>query len=78
MGNYRRVPDGAGEAVSLKFVMADPMEMRALEVAQDLATKHGRRKEYLMAFLLALADVRDSTGSYPTAYQLRKVISGES
>jgi len=59
-----RSPNGQGlfPAISVTFDLSDPDEFRAFEMAQQLATPHGRRKHAIISFLLAIYDLQIQTG----------------
>ena len=70
--------NGEGQSVSLFFDTRDPMESKALAMSQVLASKHGRRKQVLIAALAALYDAYMDTGELPTATTVANALSGVS
>lgn len=68
--------NGEGQSVSLFFDTRDPMESKALAMSQVLASKHGRRKQVLIAALAALYDAYLESGELPTATTVANALSG--
>lgn len=66
--------NGEGESITLDFDVRDDEQAKALKMSQLLALVHGRRKQYLVAMLAALADVTAQTGALPSASALAKRI----
>lgn len=54
--------EGKTPGFSIFFDLSDPDEARAFEMAQQLATPHGRRKDAIVAYLLALSEIQLQTG----------------
>jgi hypothetical protein len=71
-----RAPDGAGESVTIYFDKADRHERQALQMAQMLAARRGRRKDAVVAFLSALYEVYESTGEVLDAYTILDRLKG--
>lgn len=61
-----RAPDGKGTTLQCEFDEDDPIEQRALRVSQELATKRGRRKQYLVEIFSALYEYKLRTGKLPS------------
>lgn len=68
--------NGAGDSVTVYFDKTDTQERRALEAAQLLARKHGRRKDAIVALLAAMYDHYEQTGELLTATAIQNAISG--
>lgn len=68
--------NGVGQFVSLTFDTSDPQEAAALAAAQLLASKHGRRKQAVVAFLSALYEVYQETGVLLSPVQIANAVQG--
>jgi len=66
--------NGVGQFVSLTFDTSDPQEAAALRAAQLLASKHGRRKQAVVAFLSALYEVYQETGVLLSPVQIANAV----
>lgn len=64
MTKRAKSPDGAGHypGFMLHFNLDDEDEYRAWQIAQQLATPHGRRKRIIIGFLLAIDRYQRETG----------------
>lgn len=58
--------NGVGTSITLRFDESDPLEAAALAMSQLLASKHGRRKDAIVAFLAAAYQHYESTGKLLT------------
>lgn len=74
----RKGANGVGEYVSINFDISDPQEAAALAAAQLLASKHGRRKAALVAFLAAVYEVYQDTGKLLSPVEIANAIEGNS
>jgi hypothetical protein len=68
--------NGVGQFVSLTFDISDPQEAAALAAAQLLASKHGRRKQAVVAFLSALYEVYETTGKLLSPVEIANAVQG--
>jgi 2-methylaconitate cis-trans-isomerase PrpF len=68
--------NGVGQFVSLTFDISDPQEAAALRAAQLLASKHGRRKQAVVAFLSAVWDVYEETGKLLSPVEIANAVQG--
>ena len=59
--------NGEGDSVTVYFDATDPAERKALEAARLLATKHGRRKQAIIALLEAVYTCYEQTGELMSA-----------
>jgi hypothetical protein len=71
----RKRCNGVGESITLKFDKSDPQEAAALAMSKLLATKHGRRKDMIVALLSTLYEVYQQTGELPTSVTARNALS---
>ena len=69
--------NGAGDSVVVNFDLNDPSERRALEAARLLASKHGRRKQAILALLEAIYARYEITGELMTPAQIAAALSGQ-
>lgn len=59
--------NGEGDSLTVYFDCSDPAERKALEAARLLATKHGRRKQAIIALLEAIYTSYEQTGELMSA-----------
>ena len=59
--------NGEGDSLTVYFDCSDPAERKALEAARLLATKHGRRKQAIIALLEAVYTSYEQTGELMSA-----------
>lgn len=69
--------NGTGDSVTLYFDRSDPAERRALEAARLLATKHGRRKQAIVALLEAVYTCYEETGELMSASAISGALMGQ-
>lgn len=69
--------NGTGDSVTLYFDRSDPAERRALEAAQLLAAKHGRRKQAIVALLEAVYSHYEQTGELMSASAITSALMGQ-
>src|SRR5215207_893222 len=70
--------NGVGQFVSLTFDISDPREAAALRAAQLLASKHGRRKQAVVAFLSAVWEVYQETGKLLDPIEIANAVQAAS
>ncbi len=69
--------NGTGETVTLSFDTSDPAERKALNAARLLATKHGRRKQAIVALLEAVYTHYEATGELMSASAISAALTGQ-
>ena len=69
--------NGVGDTVVVSFDLADPAERKALEAARLLATKHGRRKQAIVALLGAVYAHYEQTGELLSAADITARLIGQ-
>ena len=69
--------NGVGDTVVVSFDLADPAERKALEAARLLATKHGRRKQAIVALLGAVYAHYEQTGELLSAADITAGLIGQ-
>ena len=69
--------NGVGDTVVVSFDLADPAERKALEAARLLATKHGRRKQAIVALLGAIYAHYEATGELLSAADITAGLIGQ-
>lgn len=69
--------NGVGDQVVINFDLKDPQERRALEAARLLATKHGRRKQAIVALLSAVYAYYEQTGELLSAQDITASLMGQ-
>jgi hypothetical protein len=69
--------NGVGDSVTVYFDHTDPAERKALEAARLLATKHGRRKQAIIALLEAVYNHYEQTGELLSAGEITTALSGQ-
>ena len=69
--------NGEGNSVTVYFDCSDPAERRALEAARLLATKHGRRKQAIIALLEAVYTCYNETGELMSASEISGALLGQ-
>jgi len=67
--------NGVGVLVVVNFDENDPAERRALQAAQLLASKHGRRKQAILALFEAVFARYEATGEVMTPLQIAVALS---
>ncbi len=73
----RKGSNGTGSTVTLYFDAADPAERKALAAARLLATKHGRRKQAIVALLEAVYTHYEATGELMSASAISSALIGQ-
>lgn len=63
----RKSSNGTGQSVTVFFDASDPDEAAALAMAQLLASKHGRRKDAIIALLSSMYQHYQTTGEIMNA-----------
>jgi hypothetical protein len=66
--------NGVGESLTVYFDQNDPQERRALEMAKLLASKHGRRKQAIVALLDAMYTHYQETGELLSTTAIQNAI----
>src|SRR5512134_515085 len=66
--------NGVGESLTVYFDQNDPQERRALEMAKLLASKHGRRKQAIVALLDAMYSRYQETGELLSATAIQNAV----
>lgn len=69
--------NGTGASVTLYFDISDPAERKALNAARLLATKHGRRKQAIVALLEAVYVHYEQTGELMSASTISSCLTGQ-
>src|SRR6476646_10488677 len=69
--------NGVGDTVVVSFDLTDPAERKALEAARLLATKHGRRKQAIVALLGAVYAHYEQTGELLSASVITGALMGQ-
>ena len=69
--------NGTGDSVTLYFDRSDPAERKALEAARLLATKHGRRKQAIIALLEAVYNHYEATGELLSSGEISGLLMGQ-
>ena len=69
--------NGTGNSVTVYFDTTDPAERKALEAAQMLASKHGRRKQAIVALLEAVYNVYETSGELLSATEISAALIGQ-
>lgn len=67
--------NGVGDSMTVLFDLTDKSERRALEAARLLASKHGRRKAVMVAFLEALYTHYEATGDLLSSADISALMS---
>jgi len=67
--------NGVGDSMTVLFDLTDKSERRALEAARLLASKHGRRKAVMVAFLEALYTHYEATGDLLSSAEITSLMS---
>lgn len=73
----RKGSNGTGDSVTLYFDINDPAERKALNAARLLATKHGRRKQAIVALLEAVYMHYELTGELMSASTISSALTGQ-
>jgi hypothetical protein len=73
----RKGSNGTGDSVTLYFDINDPAERKALNAARLLATKHGRRKQAIVALLEAVYMHYELTGELMSASAISSALIGQ-
>src|SRR5688572_8236985 len=68
--------NGVGEYLSVNFDITDPTERKAQKAAQLLAAKHGRRKQAIVTFLVAVYDHYERCNELPTPVEIAAALNG--
>src|ERR1700709_461524 len=66
--------NGVGDSLTVYFDCSDPAERKALEAARLLATKHGRRKQAIIALLEAVYTTYEQTGELMSATEISSAL----
>ena len=66
--------NGSGESLTVFFDKSDPQQLAALSMSQMLGSKHGLRKEVIVALLSALYERYESTGEVLTPIAVTNAI----
>lgn len=66
--------NGSGESLTVFFDKSDPQQQAALSMSQMLGSKHGLRKEVIVALLSALYERYESTGELLTPIAVTNAI----
>ncbi|MEO8394261.1 MAG: hypothetical protein ABI700_14820 [Chloroflexota bacterium] len=66
--------NGSGESLTVFFDKSDPQQQAALSMSQMLGSKHGLRKEVIVALLAALYERYESTGDVLTPIAVTNAI----
>ena len=66
--------NGSGESLTVFFDKSDPQQQAALSMSQMLGSKHGLRKEVIVALLAALYERYESTGELLTPIAVTNAI----
>jgi hypothetical protein len=66
--------NGSGESLTVFFDKSDPQQQAALSMSQMLGSKHGLRKEVIVALLAALNERYESTGELLTPIAVTNAI----
>jgi hypothetical protein len=69
--------NGVGDSVTVYFDHTDPAERKALQAARLLATKHGRRKQAIIALLEAIYNHYEATGELLSAGEIATALMGQ-
>ena len=69
--------NGTGDSVTVYFDPSDPAERKALEAARLLASKHGRRKQAIVALLEAVYNVYEASGELLSATEISAALLGQ-
>jgi hypothetical protein len=69
--------NGVGDSLTVYFDCSDPAERKALEAARLLATKHGRRKQAIIALLEAVYNCYEQTGELMSASEISTALHGK-
>lgn len=77
-GRNSKASNGEGQTITVTgFDLNDPQEQRALAMSQLLATKHGRRKQVIVALLDAMYQHYNATGEIMSGSEVyQRVIGG--
>src|SRR5215211_4406156 len=68
--------NGVGQGITLRFDSSDDQEAAALAMSQILASKHGRRKDAIVALLSALYEVYQETGKLLSPVEIANAVQG--
>jgi hypothetical protein len=66
--------NGAGESLTVFFDKSDPQQLAALSMSQMLGSKHGLRKDVIVALLSALYERYEATGEVLTPIAVTNAI----
>lgn len=69
--------NGVGDTLTVYFDCSDPAERKALEAARLLATKHGRRKQAIIALLEAVYTCYEQTGELMSASEISTALMAQ-
>lgn len=72
----RKGRNGVGLSITVTFDKHDNLERKAQEMSCLLASKHGRRKNAIVALLAAMYDYYEQTGELMTATAIQNAITG--
>src|SRR5215211_3260184 len=70
--------NGVGQGITLRFDSSDDQEAAALAMSQILASKHGRRKDAIVALLSALYEVYQETGKLLNPVEIANAVQAAS
>jgi hypothetical protein len=68
--------NGEGEGITLRFDQQDKTERRALQMSKLLASKHGRRKQAIVALLATMMDIFEESGEILDAREITARLNG--